>query len=136
VYVSKYRSTPSTSHAEVIKAARAEYHEIQKLSPKREAYVRSKYFKNDKVFINQFWEHLKQKRISDSIRRVKLFTPAIDLLRNSRIKPDVDATNETRYYRFYGKTQNGQEYTVQIRENLKTKRKDFMSVFPRNKRTK
>jgi hypothetical protein len=68
-YRSKYSPIAGSSHAEVIQAARYEYHKIQKLSPRRQAYVKSRYFNKDKVFINQFWEHLKQKHPGDQLRR-------------------------------------------------------------------
>ena len=140
VYLSKYSPTPSTAHAMVIKAARAEYHKIQKLSPRREAYVRSKYFRRDKVFINQFWEHLKQKRPGDVVRRARLFVPAIDLIRNTTISPETIYSQEDKdmeLHRFYGTTRSGVDFVVQIRESKRSKRKDFMSVFPAvNKNTK
>jgi len=139
MYLSKYNPTPSTSHAAVIKQARAEYHKIQKLSPRREAYVKSKYFRREKVFVNQFWEHLKQKRPGDVVRRARLFAPAVDLIRNTTISPDTIYSREskdTELHRFYGRTKNGAEFVVQIRENKRSKRKDFMSVFPLTKNAK
>ncbi|MCA9342472.1 hypothetical protein KC950_00445 [Candidatus Saccharibacteria bacterium] len=62
VHKSKYGKLPGTSHKEVMKAARKEYHAIQKRSPRLQAYIRSAYFKKDKIFINIFWDHVKQKR--------------------------------------------------------------------------
>ena len=131
IYHSKYNQVASTSHARVVTLARVEYHAIQKLTPRREVYVRSKYFKGEKVFINQFWEHLKQKRRSDAVRRLRLFSPGLDLIRNSSFMPaTVNKGSSTYLHRFSGITRNGLEYSVQIRENTRTNRKDFMSVFP------
>ncbi len=130
IYHSKYNQVASTSHARVVTLARAEYHAIQKLTPRREVYVRSKYFKGEKVFINQFWEHLKQKRISDAVRRLRLFSPGLDLIRSSLEAPVLANRGTSNLYRFSGMTKNGIEYFVQIRENTRTNRKDFMSVFP------
>ena len=133
LYQSKYGLIPGTSHAAVIRLAREEYHKIQKRTPRREAHVRSQYFRKDKVFINQFWEHLKQKHPGDQVRRVKLFTCGIDLIRNSTHSPDTIFSAENKnimLHRFYGQTKGGQPFCVQIRENKRTNRKDFMSVFP------
>ncbi len=133
VYKSKYNPISGTSHAEVIRIARYEYHRIQKLTPRRQANVKSHYFRKDKVFINQFWEHLKQKHPGDQLRRAKLFPCAIDLIRNTTTNPETiysrtDAGIEL--HRFYGQANNGVYFVVQIRENKRNKRKDFMSVFP------
>lgn len=136
VYKSKYLQISTTSHAYVMRAARYEYHKIQKRTPRRQAYVRSQYFKKDKVFINQFWEHLKQKRLGDQVRRAKLFICAVDLIRYSTYSPDTIYKHEDRdtaLHRFYGQTKDGICFSVQIRENKRSGRKDFMSVFPRGK---
>lgn len=116
-----------------MRAARYEYHKIQKRAPRREAYVRSAYFRKDKIFINQFWEHLKQKRLGDQVRRARIFVCAIDLIRHSTQAPDTifDYTDLNRIkHRFYGQTKDGEYFSVQIRENKRTGRKDFMSAFP------
>jgi len=133
VYKSKYARIPGTSHAELIKAARYEYHKIQKRTPRRQAYVRSKYFSNGKVFINQFWTHLAQKHPGDQVRRVKFFVCAIDTIRHSLATPDTILAKDDRdmlLHRFYGVSKDGFSFCVQIRENKRTARKDFMSVFP------
>jgi hypothetical protein len=133
VYKSKYDQIPGSSHWEIIKAARYEYHKIQKRTPRRQAYIKSQYFRKDKVFINQFWEHLKQKHPGDQLRRAKLFICAIDLIRHSPHLGDTIYGNDNRnigLHRFYGKTKDGLQFCVQIRENKRTGRKDFMSVFP------
>ncbi len=131
-YTSQYSLISGTSHAEVIRKTRYEYHKIQKRTPRRIAYVRSAYFSKDKVFINQFWDHLKQKRPNDQLRRAKYYLCAIDLIRNSTLLPEtiIEKTLSTQFHRFKGKTKDGQYYFVQIKHNIKTGRKDFMSVFP------
>jgi hypothetical protein len=135
-YSSKYNQIPTTSHAHVMHAARYEYHKVQKRTPRRQPYVKSKYFKGDKVFINQFWEHLKQKKIGDQLRRTRLFVCALDLIRYSTYAPDTVYKYEDpniSLHRFYGVTKGGVAYCVQIREDKRSGRKDFMSVFPINK---
>ena len=100
IYHSKYNQVASTSHARVVTLARVEYHAIQK-------------------------------RISDAVRRLRLFSPGLDLIRNSSFMPaTVNRGSSTYLHRFSGITRNGLEYSVQIRENTRTNRKDFMSVFP------
>ncbi len=137
VYKTKHGQTPSTSHAAVIRVARYESHKIQKLTPRRQPYVKSKYFKKDKIFVNMFWEHLKQKRLGDQVRRARLYTCAIDLIRHSTSDPDTIysySDMSTALHRFYGQTNSGLYYCVQIKENKRTGRKDFMSVFPVDKK--
>ena len=98
---------------------------------KRIPYVRSKYLGNSKVFLNVFWTHIMQKRINERTRRLKFYSPALDLIQNGRLKPvvksDPNNKNET-LYRFYGKSADGLIFYVQIKENMKTGNKYFMSI--------
>jgi hypothetical protein len=133
IYESKYNLLPGSAYAEVIKAARREYHHIQKRTPRRQPYVRSKYFTKEKIFISEFWQHLDQKIWPDRVRRMKLFICAIDLIRNTTYDPEIKQSTtkpSELLYRFSGKTNDGQLFYVQIRENKRTQRKDFTSVFP------
>jgi hypothetical protein len=133
LYRSKFDKIPDTSHASVLRLARYEYHQIQKRTPRRQAYVRSQYFRRDKVFINQFWDHVMQKRPGDQLRRLRLYPCAIDLIRNTTASPDTifgrDDMNVS-LHRFYGQTKSGELFCVQIKQDKRTGRKDFMSVFP------
>lgn len=136
VYHSKCDLLPGTSYPEVVAAARREYHVIQKRNPRRIPYVRSAYFKKDsrqeKIFISNFWDHLKSKRATDQRRRLRFYVCAIDLLRNAKNEPEVVIGEEpgTLKYRFIGKANNGELFCVQIKQDKKTGRKDFISVFP------
>ncbi len=133
VYRSKYGLLPGTSFTEVMAAARREYHAIQKRTPRRNPYARSGYFVRQKIFLNTFWDHLHQKHPADQARRLKYYSCAIDLIRNSRETPDTIFTRENLdilLHRFYGVSRDGLPFTVQIKENKRTNRKDFMSVFP------
>lgn len=87
IYRSKYGKLPGTTYSELMRAARKEYRLIEAKNPRRQAYIRSAYFKKDKVFINQFWEHLKQKWSPDKVRRLQLYTCALDLIINSHEEP-------------------------------------------------
>ena len=133
-YKSKLGTLPGSSLEEVIKVARQEYHTIQKRTPRRIAHVRSVYFQKDKVFINNFWDHLNQKSPKERVKRLKFYLCAIDLLRNSKFPPESfqnpDNANEI-LHRFRGISADGYEFAVQVKDNKKTNRKDFMSVFPR-----
>ena len=136
VYKSKAALLPGTSYSEVITAARREYHIAQKRTPRRVANVRSAYFAKDKIFLNNFWNHLSQKHPADQRRRLKYYKAALDLIRNSKLTPDTvfskDDLNNI-LHRFYGVTIDGYYYTVQIKQNKRTNRKDFISVFPSKK---
>ena len=114
-------------------AARREYKAIQSRNPRRQPYVRSKYFSGDKVFVNIFWNHLAQKRKGEQMKRAKLLACAVDLLRNTSTPPDTifnKANLNEMLHRFTGQTKDGITFYVQVKQNKKTDRKDFMSVFP------
>jgi len=133
MYKSKYSQLPGTSHAKLMKAARHEYHKVQKRTPRRQAHVRSRYFNKDKIFLNQFWGHINQKHPGDQTRRLKLFACALDLIRNSTETPEtIFSVNDlnTLLHRFSGESADGTAFSVQIKENKRNGRKDFMSVFP------
>jgi hypothetical protein len=81
-----------------------------------------------------FWDHLMQKHRKERMKRLKLYKAAIDLLRNSTLAPDTifsESEKDTMLHRFYGKTNDGIDFCVQVKENKRSGRKDFMSVFPR-----
>jgi hypothetical protein len=136
VYKTKYGKIAGSSHAEVLRLARYEYHKAQKRTPRRQAHIRSSYFKKDKIFINQFWDHLSQKHPRDQLRRLKFYLCALDLIRNTNLAPDTIFSKDdlgTLLHRFHGITKDGERFSVQIKQNKRTDRKDFISVFPANK---
>src|SRR5690242_1641856 len=96
VYQSKYGLLPGTSYREVMAAARREYHIIQKRTPRRVPYARSCYFTKDKIFLNTFWDHLRQKHPADQQRRLKYYRCALDLIRNSREAPETIFSRDDR----------------------------------------
>ena len=136
VYTSKYPRLPGSSYDEVLKRSRAEYHVVAQ-SSKRRPYVRSKYFNSSKIFLDVFWTHLMQKHPKERRKRLKFYKAALDLLRHSQINPDTITSAEDQrmlLYRFYGITRDGSYFCVQVKEDIRTKRKDFMSVFDRKPR--
>lgn len=132
IFKSKYSTFPGTSHDEVIRRAHREHNAIKRRT-KRQPYVRSRYFSKDKIFLNIFWNHLVQKRRGEQTARARYYLCAIDLLRNTSFDPDsifgYEKPNEI-LHRFSGTTKAGDLFYVQVRQNKKTGRKDFMSVFP------
>ncbi len=127
---------PGSSYDEVVAHARKEFNTIRKIT-KRQPYVRSKYFRGDKIFVTLFWDHIMQKHRKERMKRLKFYSAAIDLLRNTTSGSDMifDAKNlDIMLHRFYGKTKDGHEFCVQVKEDKRSGRKDFMSVFDRKLR--
>jgi hypothetical protein len=136
-FASKAHSIHGSSYDEVLRHARNENKKIVALT-KRQPYVRSTYFNKDKVFVSLFWAHIMQKHRKERMKRLKLFGAAIDLLRNTRLEPETIFKNEDPsnfLHRFYGVTKDGVGFCVQVKQNKRTGRKDFMSVFDRRKRS-
>ena len=125
---------PGSSYKEVVEIARREHKKIENLT-KRMPYVRSTYFSKDKIFISpSFWNHIMQKNFKERTKRLKLYNAAIDLMRNSRCDPEtIFNKNEPSvlFHRFYGITKDGISFCVQVKQNKRTNRKDFMSVYDR-----
>lgn len=107
--------------------------DLIKSKTKRTPYIRSKYFRKEKVFLNIFWKHIFDKHEKDRTRRLRLFDCALDLIRNSTISPITRENFKNKdelLHRFEGFTKNNEKFIVQIKENKRNKRKDFISVFP------
>lgn len=139
-YKSKASLLHGSSYDEILKDARKEHKKIEKLT-KRQPYVRSTYFNKDKIFISIFWTHLMQKHRKEQMKRLMLYNAAIDLMRNTRLDPETISKKDSPgvlLHRFYGITKEGVEFCVQVKQDKRTNRKDFMSVFdrknPKNKK--
>ena len=133
-FTSRFPLIAGSSYDEVVNVVRKEHKKIEKLT-KRQPYVRSKYFNNDKIFVSIFWTHVMQKNRKVRTIRLKLYNAAIDLMRNSHCEPETIFQNDNLsvlLHRFYGVTKDGMEFCVQVKQNKKSGRKDFMSVFDRN----
>lgn len=131
-YISKKQKIPGTSFAEVTKKARAVFDRVR-VRTKRRPYVRSKYFRKDKIFLTLFWSHLFEKNEKDRLRRLKFFECALDLIINSGFDPVTRENFQKKdelLHRFYGSTINKEKFVVQIKENKRTKRKDLISIYP------
>ena len=67
------------------------------------------------------------------MRRLQFYACALDVIRNSTTSPDTifgNANKEIALHRFSGLTKDGVRFYVQIKEEKRTNRKDFMSCFP------
>ena len=136
IYQSKEVALRGSNFSEINKKAFRLYSEIKKRT-KRRPYIRSAYFKKEKIFISLFWEHLHSKfNHRDKVRRVKYFACAIELIQKSRFDPE-SKENADRHsemlHRFAGKSKDGQLFFVQIKEDKRSGKKSFISVFPMDK---
>lgn len=133
IYKCKAGLLPGTSYEEVQSVARKEHRKVIAIT-KRQPYVKSAYFNKSKIFLSTFWTHTMQKSRKVKTERLKLYSAAIDLMRNSHHEPVtiIDSNSPSvLLHRFYGKTKEGVEFCVQIKQNKRTGRLDFMSAFKR-----
>lgn len=131
-YQSKFKKLSGTDYGEIYSRALAIFKQI-KSRTKRKPYIRSVYFNKEKIFLDYFWQHLQQKNWRDRDRRLKYYPCAIDLIRNSRLEPTSKQNpNKPKeiLHRFAGLTKDKEVFYVQIKEDKKTDKKYFMSVFP------
>lgn len=131
-FLVKRHKLSGSNYREVLKQAR----EIYRLAigkSHRRPYLRSAYFKKEKVFLELFWTHLMEKSFADRTRRLRFFSCALELIQKSRQLPtsktNVDRKREI-LHRFCGITKHGEIFFVQIKEDKFTGRKDLVSIFP------
>lgn len=121
---------------EVLERKARKIHKEIAARTKRNAYIRSAYFKNDKVFVDLFWTHLHQKGWKDRRRRLKYYAAAIEVLRHSTVEPDIkpnpNGKNGEIVYRFSAKCPDGELFYVQVKQDVRSGNKHFMSVFRPN----
>jgi hypothetical protein len=132
-YRTKAKKIAGTEFYEVNRRASNFYRQIKNRT-KRRPYVRSVYFKRDKIFLDLFWEHLFDKENwRDRARRLKFFPAAIELIQMTRFEPRTkENPNKPKeiLHRFYGITKDNALFCVQIKEDKKTNKKWMLSVFP------
>ncbi|MCB9808048.1 hypothetical protein H6770_02210 [Candidatus Peribacteria bacterium] len=132
-HCTKAATLPGSDFHEVRKKADALYDTIRKQT-KRRTYVRSAYFKKDKIFIDLFWKHLfDKKNWRDRTRRLKYFPAAIEVIRHSRFDPASEENRNNRseiLHRFAGITIDNELFYVQIKEEKSSGQKFLISVFP------
>lgn len=108
-----------------------EYFKVIQRKSKRQAYIRSAYFEKQKIFFTYFWKHLYQKPPRIRRLRIKFLPCAIELIQKSRNEPIITqnpAKKSEIFYRFYGTTRHKEMFYVQIKENVRTGRKELMSI--------
>ena len=120
IYRTKSLRTPGAHYVDVHRIAFSFYKKI-KSKTKRRPYVRSKLFKNEKIFLELFWIHLYDKNPKDRFRRLQFFEAALELIKYSNLKPSsIRITDKnTTWYRFPGVTSAGEIFHVQIKEDKK-----------------
>ena len=133
VYKTKAEIIRGTTLKDVLQRAKLAYAKVSGRT-KRRPYIRSDYFRKQKIFLPLFWSHLHQKYAwLDKIRRLRYFLCALDLLQHSHIVPttvqDPNQPDEL-LHRFTGVASNGKQFHVQVKENKRSGRKDLLSVFP------
>ena len=132
IYKTKTKQLPGTSYKEIKKKAFGLYLEIKKRC-KRKPYVRSVYFKKEKIFLDFFWAHIFSKNYWDQMRRMKFFACALELIQKSHFKPTTkNNPNKPQevLHRFHGISADNELFFVQIKENKRTGKKYLISVFP------
>jgi acyl carrier protein phosphodiesterase len=131
-YQTKTKKLSGTDYREVNSKILIIFKKI-KSKTKRRPYIRSAYFKKQKIFFDYFWDHLWQKSWKERVKRLKYFLCAIELIQKSRQEP-ISKQNPNKkseiLHRFAGLTKDRELFYTQIKEDKKTEQKYFMSVFP------
>ena len=83
MYKTKKSKIRGTSYSEIERTARKSYSTIAAKS-KRSPYIRSAFFKKEKVFISLFWTHLNQKNRKDRKRRLQYLICAYVQIKEDR----------------------------------------------------
>jgi hypothetical protein len=132
-YKTKLKQLSGSSYKEVHKKAEDHFKKIQ-IKTKRRPYVRSAYFKKNKIFLGLFWSHLYNKtNLKDKIRRLKLFPCAVELIQKSTFEPTSKENPNKKseiLHRFGGITGNNELFYVQIKEDKRSGEKFLISTFP------
>ncbi len=134
VYKTKIKQLSGTSYSEVYSQAKFLYKQIASKT-RRKPFLRSKYFDGQKIFLDYFWDHISRKNPADRMRRLKQYLCALDLIKNTKIEPEIkdDQDDSSKIlYRFKGCNGNNEIFYVQITEEKKSGKKHFLSVFPAN----
>lgn len=138
LYKTKAHQLKATRYPDLIKEVRYIYHEIERRT-RRKPYLRSAYFKREKIFFDYYWRHLDQKSPLERRKRLAYFKCGLELIAHSRFapttKPNPNRKNELLHH-FGGVTPNNELFLVQIKEDLKTNHKYLMSIYaPENKKS-
>lgn len=130
-YQTNKQKLSGTNYTETRKQALIVFNEIKRAT-KRRPYIRSAYFKKQKIFFDYFWTHLHQKRARERFARLQYFEAAIELITYSKNHPSSKQNpNQEKeiLHRFAGLTKNKEQFYVQIKEDKRSDKKYFMSCF-------
>ncbi|MDO8430530.1 MAG: hypothetical protein Q7S72_00880 [Candidatus Taylorbacteria bacterium] len=132
IYNTKVKKLTGNNYNELYAKAKFIYNNIASKT-KRRPYLRSKFFKKEKVSLDLFWVHLMDKNKDDRVRRLKQYNCGLDLIKKSFHSPiaKLNPNNHSEMlYRFIGLNGDHDIFYVQIKENIKSKEKSLMSTFP------
>lgn len=132
VYKTKSGKLTGTSFHEVWRKVILIFKQIKKKS-KRQPYLRSAYFRKQKIFLGFFWAHLFEKAIGDRLRRLKYFAAAVELIECSKSSPTTKEDSNKPgilLHRFTGITKEKETFYVQIKEDKSSDKKYLISIFP------
>jgi len=119
-YQAKAKKISGTSYSEVRKEALILFNQI-KSKTKRRPYIRSAYFKKQKIFFDFFWPHLFQKNSKERMNRLKYFKSALDVIKNSKNHPTSEENPHKKgeiLHRFTGLTESKELFYVHPVRNL------------------
>jgi len=132
IYRTRIKPIPGTNYSEIYPRAWSLYKQIASKT-RRRPYIRSAYFNKEKVFLDLFWEHMRQKNLRDRARRLRYYPCALDLVVHSHTSPtskqNPNRLSET-FHRFAGISENGEVFFVQIKKIGKRGGKHLISIFP------
>lgn len=134
-YKTKVGRLTGKNYPDLYKKAFSLYRQIKRKT-KRKPYMKSFYFRKDKIFLDLFWQHLHQKNWRDRKRRIRYYPCAIELIRYSRLDPvSTDNPNNPSeiLHKFSGVAPDRSIFYVQVKENKRNNQKYLMSVFPEQK---
>ena len=133
IFKTKTKRLAGTRYREIYDDAFCIYEEIRHRT-KRRPYLRSEYFKKQKVFLDVFWRHLHEKNWRDRARRLRFFPAAVEFIKRAvgsvpESKENPNDKNEI-LHRFTALTSDGHLFYIQIKEEKRSGNKSLLSVFP------
>ncbi|MFH1089577.1 MAG: hypothetical protein V1716_04090 [Candidatus Uhrbacteria bacterium] len=135
VYKTKAKKFSGSDYHEIKEKTKSFYKQIIKKT-KRRPYVKSAYFKKQKIFLELFWNHLFEKNFWDQSRRMKFFACGIELIQKAHLDP-ISKENPNKkgeiLHRFAGVSAESEQFFVQIKEEKRTGQKWLVSIFPKDK---
>lgn len=135
MYSCKTKAFWGHRYSDIMPQSRKVFRALQKKT-KRQPYVRSMFFKKDKVFFDYFWTHLNEKSVHDRARRLKYLPCVLELLRISTCQPEtfIKPQSNAIYHQFEGKTEDDILFSVIVKQDRASGKKYLLSIFPHGER--